>query len=65
MPVNPIETDRNAAPARMRVIMHVVLVAPATLSVNEAHVRVPLRADNKSAPRTPTAAASVGVAIPA
>ena len=64
MPVNPIDTDRKAAPININAIMHEVMVAPSKLSFNMEiesdlfdHARI---IENM----TPTAAASVGEAIP-
>lgn len=62
MPVNPIATVRKDAPARMNAIMHEVRVAPMTLSSTVRQVSPPSIAASSSAPTTPSAAASVGVA---
>ena len=64
IPVNPIATVRNAAPARIQAIIQEVFVAPISPSRN-----VPLESDRvyqerNRASRTPTAAASVGEAMP-
>ncbi|MQM40039.1 hypothetical protein KBTX_04081 [wastewater metagenome] len=56
---------RKAAPARMNTIMHEVRVAPISPSRKLASVSPPVTAESTSAPATPMAAASVGVAIPA
>ena len=57
-------TDRNAAPARMKAIMHDVRVAPIRLSWKVAQVSWPVTRESSSAPATPKAAASVAVAQP-
>ena len=64
MPVKPIAIDRNAAPTRMKLIMHEVRIAPIRLAEKVARVSVPEAAASASAPRTPMVAASVGVATP-
>src|SRR5438094_4856676 len=63
-PVNAIATVRKAAPARMKAIMHEVLVAPITLAWKVLQVSDPDVAASTSAPMTPITAASVGVATP-
>jgi len=64
MPVKPMATVRNAAPARMKAIMAVVTVAAESVSEKARAVIPPPRAARTSAPRTPMTAASVGEAIP-
>ena len=64
MPVKPITTVRNAAPARMKAIMHEVRVAPISPSTKVALVSVPENHDSTSESSTPTDAASVGEAMP-
>ena len=56
--------DRNAAPARMKAIMHEVRVAPSRLSTKVLRSIDPVSHDSASAPNTPNDAASVGVATP-
>ncbi len=53
---------RNAAPIRMKATMAEVRTAPIRLSVKLAQFRLPCAAARISAPITPMAAASVGVA---
>ena len=55
---------RKAAPARMSAIMQNRRVPPKRLSLKLCQVREPCAALTTSAPTTPTAAASVGVAMP-
>ena len=63
-PVKPIDSDKNAAPIRIKAIMADVLVAPIRLTENVDQLRDPWAADSIKAPTTPTAAASVAVANP-
>src|SRR5262245_49830353 len=64
MPVNAIVLERNAAPARMNMIMQVTRVAPITLSTNDRQVSERLQAAITSEPSTPNTAHSVAVAQP-
>ena len=57
-------TVRNAAPARMKAIMQDMRVAPIRPSTKLAFVSVPAVHERISASSTPTAAASVGEAMP-
>lgn len=57
-------TVRNAAPARMNAIMQEVLVAPRSPSRKVCRVRVLVEQESASERATPTAAASVGEAMP-
>ncbi len=61
-PVKPIDSDRNAAPARISAIIAEVRVAPIRLSVKVDQLREPWEAASSSPPITPNAAASVAVA---
>ncbi len=63
-PVKPIESDRNAAPIKIKAIIAEVRVAPMRLSKNAEAVKERWKIANVSEPRTPTAAASVAVAQP-
>src|SRR5687767_15618833 len=65
MPVNAMVLVRNAAPARMNMIMQLVRAAPLRLPVKLVHVSERLQAARASAPATPKAAHSVAVAQPA
>ena len=65
MPVKPMATVRNDAPARMKAIMQDVFVAPMSPSAKVCLLSEPECQDRISARTTPTAAASVGDAIPA
>ena len=58
-------TVRKAAPARMKEIMQVVIVAPRSAPHVLSQLSEPPKADRISAPSTPTTAASVGEARPA
>ena len=64
-PVKLMALVRKAAPTRIRPIIAVVCNAPETLSLKLSHVRELFAADTTNAPNTPSAAASVAVAIPA
>ena len=64
MPVKPIAVDRKVDAARMKQIMVLVRVAASRLSLKPCNVSVRVTSASTSAPITPTAAASVAVAIP-
>ncbi len=55
---------RKAAPARISAIMQYSRVAPMSASRKLAKFSDPCAADSTSEPTTPTAAASVAVAMP-
>ena len=63
-PVNPMDSDKNAAPIKISAIMAEVRVAPIKLSRRASHDKERWKAARISAPITPTAAASVAVAQP-
>ena len=56
---------RNAAPARISAIMQYRRVPPSSDSLNVVQLIDPCAVEMTSEPRTPSAAASVAVAIPA
>ena len=64
-PVKPIATVRNDAPVRMKAIMHEVRIAPITLAEKVFQLSEREAADRISEPTTPSAADSVGEAMPA
>ena len=55
---------RNAAPARISAIMQYRRVPPISASLNVAQLIEPCSVDRISEPTTPSAAASVAVAMP-
>ncbi len=55
-PVKPMDSDRNAAPARMRATIAEVRVAPIRLSPKVFQVSEPCPAASASEPMTPRAA---------
>ena len=64
IPVKPIDTDKKAAPVRMKAIIQDVTVAPIRLSFNMLIERDLFDHASMTEKTTPTAAASVGDAIP-
>ena len=64
MPVNPMAVDKKAAPAKINDTITLVRVAPKTLSIKFCLVIEPVKSAMSRAPTTPTAAASVAVAMP-
>ncbi|MNQ88432.1 hypothetical protein D3C85_1036920 [compost metagenome] len=63
-PIYPMASVRNCAPARISAIMQYRRVAPSSDCLKVDRLSDPCSADRISAPTTPTAAASVAVAMP-
>jgi len=63
-PVNPMETDKKAAPSKINAIMHDVRVADMTASPKSFQLNDPEPQARMVASTTPRAAASVGDASP-
>ena len=63
-PVKPIDSARNAEPARISAIMQEVRTAPIRLSTKLSQVSERCTAASSRAPSTPNEAASVAVAKP-
>ena len=63
-PVNPIASDKNDEPAKIKAIMQDVLVAPSKDFLKVSKVKLFWKYESIKEPTTPRDAASVAVAIP-